>query len=111
MNAEMHLPIYKQGDDLHHCLGVTKDNYEALMLYSATLEEAAKQCREVAEAIKDKEVTFDACTHWIGVDGPDDLIQLLIDRELLNEDPFADEEDEEEFDDETDDDFDEDEDE
>ncbi len=101
MHAELHLPIFKQGDDLGHFLQ-SMDNVSALKAYAETLESAAEILRTVAERIKDQEVEINADTHFIGLTGPDELISQLIKDNLLEKsaDEEFDEDDEDTEDDE-----------
>ena len=75
--AEIHLPYYKQGDDL----GAQLETYpvpEALEIDAQLLDEAARILRSIKELIADIPVNIQADTHMIVIDGPDELIDKLI---------------------------------
>ncbi len=85
-DAELHLPYFKQGDDLRGFLqekGATSASAlrrHASMLRSAveTLEDLAR----VAEEVPEFEIT-DVDTHHIGVRGPKKLVDRLIEEGVL----------------------------
>jgi len=99
--AEIHLPYFKQGDDLNHHLSQCSTVEEALEAHAQQLECAAAILRKVKEIVAGQAVKFDADTHMIQVSGQDAIIEALIDAKYAFG-PFG-EEDEEYEDDEDDD--------
>lgn len=89
--AEIHLPYYKQGDDLRYHLDNSESFEAALKAHAEQLEAAAAVLREVRERVDGEDITLNADTHWIGIEGPDDLIDSLIASGLAHHDPFEDE--------------------
>lgn len=98
--AEIHLPYFKQGDDLHHHLEQCSTVEEALEAHAIQLEYAAEILRKVKELVAGRAVKIDADTHMIQVSGNDAIIEALIDAKYASRSVF----DDEEFDDEEDDD-------
>jgi hypothetical protein len=92
--AEIHLPYFKQGDDLGHCLDHCPSIEEALEQDAVNLEGAASILRQIKNMVKGHKVEMQADTHYISISGEDDLIDALIKEELAYLDPFEDEEDE-----------------
>ncbi len=105
---DLHLPYFKQGDDLGHCLERTENSYEALIMDAKNLECAALILRKVAEEIKPLGdlIEIFADTHIIQVEGPEEFMMALMVKKIddfnfsdhLEEDPFADEYEEEDED-------------
>jgi hypothetical protein len=89
--ADIRLPYFKQGDDLHWFL---KDNppKKALLLDAEMLEFAAKQLRRISKIISNRSVSFQADTHHIGVSGPAKVIDNLIALKLAEKPAWEDEE-------------------
>jgi hypothetical protein len=92
--ADIHLPYYKQGDDLSHHLSQCGTLDEALEAHARQLEYAAEILRKVKTMIAGQDVKCDADTHMIQVSGPDSIIDALIDANYASR-PF-DEDDEHE---------------
>lgn len=90
-NAEIHLPYFKQGDDMQACLEHTETVEAAIEQHATQLEAAAKQLREIKAKVAGHDVHIDADTHMIWISGPDDLITSLVEAELAAWDPFEDE--------------------
>lgn len=88
--AQLQLPIYKQGDDLGHCLAEHDTVREALIAYSGMLDEARAIVTALAEHGQHLEIT-QADTHFIEIEGPAPLVDELIEKGLLSP-PFEDEE-------------------
>lgn len=84
--AEFHLPIYKQGDDLGHCLAENDTVRNALLAYAEMLNAAREMVVALAEHADQFEIT-QADTHYIGVEGPAKVVEELIDRGLLSAEP------------------------
>lgn len=96
MRTELRLPFFKQGDDLAQRLD-RMDNISALKDYADALENAATTLREVAEGVRDaEEVKITADTHFISVEGPDDILEPLVERGLLMVEEDYEEEEEDE---------------
>jgi hypothetical protein len=90
---DLHLPVFKQGDDLAHHLERNKDNpIHAFRDLAAQYECAAKICKDVAKvlatikSISDVEVQAD--THFIGVSAPEKYVRSLVEQEILVEENY-----------------------
>lgn len=92
-SCELNLPVFKQGDDLHHCLTrCVGDVRAAFELQAEHYEEAARMCRRmmgVAAELPDLEV--EAGTHYIGVQGPAERLEALVQEGLLSTVEYDDE--------------------
>ena len=89
--AEIHLPYFKQGDDLHHHLVHCKSVEEALEAHAKQLEFAAAILRSVNGIVAGQGVEMDADTHMITVSGPDEIIEALVDAKHASIPPWDDE--------------------
>jgi hypothetical protein len=95
-SAEVHLGYFKQGDDMRHCLDESDGNVvSALKMRKEGLEATVIHLEALSQAIEDtgraSEFSMDADTHMIMLEGPDELIDMLIEKELVEESPFDDE--------------------
>lgn len=97
--AEIHLPYFKQGDDLNHHLSQCSTVEEALEAHAQQLEYAAVILRKVKEMVAGQGVKFDADTHMIQVSGQDAIIEALIDAKYASRSFGEDEEYDEDEDD------------
>jgi hypothetical protein len=88
MTAELHLPIFKQGDDLAHHLEQEQDTKKALLAYAGQLRAAAGMVEQVAEHADHLQI--DADTHWISVSGPTLAVGSLIEQGVLTPNPCPD---------------------
>jgi hypothetical protein len=81
---ELHLPVFKQGDDLaFHLKGKTKPA-DAFLRLAKQYEGAAEICRRVAGRLKEiPKVTVDAGTHMILIDGPEEALVGLVKDKIL----------------------------
>jgi hypothetical protein len=106
---ELHLPVFKQGDDLSEHVEENPGNpAKAFRDFAARYEEAAKRCMRVAGALSElpaDKVTVDAGTHYIGIQAPPGSLAGLIADEILcipewdeDEEELSDEEDDDEED-------------
>jgi hypothetical protein len=68
-----HLPVYKQGDDLGYCLENSSSNEEALSKMADTYTQAAEMCRALAKEIKNKNISIQADTHFIGLETAEEI--------------------------------------
>jgi hypothetical protein len=95
--AELHLPYFKQGDDLAYHLKRASSVGDALEAHARQLEHAADILRRVKAAIGERDISFSADTHVIAVSGDDDVIDALLNAKLAEAPPWEewDEEDEE----------------
>lgn len=96
--ADVHLPYFKQGDDLSHHLSKCSNVEEALEAHAQQLEYAATLLRKIKEMVAGQGVSVDADTHMIQVSGPDEIIDALIDakyasRQYDEEDEYDEDED------------------
>lgn len=100
--AEIVLAYYKQGDDMAHCLQSTDNCMEALISHASLLESCANQLKSIAEVIcHAKDVTLEGDTHMITISGPDEVIDKLLEKELVNRTIFEEfDEEDDEFDEE-----------
>lgn len=84
--AHICLPYFKQGDDLAQFLEGEKSDYiKALRSHSELLHYSAWMLDEIADRIKKsgyKNIEIEAGTHFIGISGPEDLINKLVAEEL-----------------------------
>lgn len=88
--AEFRLPIFKQGDDLGHCLAEHDTVRDALLAYAGMLNDARDMVVGLAEHAGHIEIT-QADTHYIAVSGPAKLVDELIEKSLLSPEPEDDE--------------------
>lgn len=97
IGAELHLPLFKVGDDIAHCLkGRKRQPDAALLAYAGQLRAAAEQVERLAGGIAGQKVQVEADTHFVGVYGPEDVLRPLIQAEVLSERLDIDDGDEEE---------------
>src|SRR5262245_66688115 len=82
---ELHLPVFKQGDDLAHQIESLGDDLRAAFEAQATnYDEAARLCRRMAGvAAEVPELEIEASTHMIEVGGPEGQLQKLVDEGVL----------------------------
>lgn len=95
--VEIHLPYFKQGDDLGSFLKECSPA-EAFLNHAAMLECAVEQLKSIAAMINNKEVEVDADTQSILISGDTALMNKLIESNLANE--MFDEDEEDEYNDE-----------
>jgi hypothetical protein len=93
--ADLHLPYFKQGDDLDHFVRTCATPREALEAHARMLECAAAVLRKVKDIAAGHEIKIEADVHFIRVEGPDDVIDALIAAELVEKSIFDDEEEDE----------------
>ena len=81
---EVLLPVYKQGDDLAKEIRVHGgDVKEALLSQAKHYDEAARRLRAIARHNRVTELSFQAMTHSIDVEGPRDLLEELSEKNLV----------------------------
>lgn len=98
---DVSLPIFKKGDDMHHCLETTPSAKEAFLKQAGAYEYCAEACKVLAEFVeKHPEVEIDAQTHWLGLSGPEDLFADLLLQDIVYLAPGFDEEEDGDEDDE-----------
>lgn len=113
----LHLPVFKQGDDLASCIDLSNKNCnndlvkytpdqlkrQAFIYLAEQYEEAAKICRYMADL--DNINNYDenkqwsissADTHYIGIDANSDIFGGLIQDQIIVEEQFEDDEENEE---------------
>lgn len=77
----LHLPVYKQGDDLAHCLANANDNsVEALEALAAAYEHASDNCKQLASYLAkfpDSGIEVDGDSNTIEVTGPTELLEPI----------------------------------
>jgi hypothetical protein len=92
---ELRLPVFKQGDDLAHCIDTTKTLADALVAQAANYEIAAAMCRRLASvAAEDGVSSIFADTHVIYVEGVEERLRSLVLENVLTVDEDAEDEDE-----------------
>lgn len=101
-SADIHLPYFKQGDDLHHHLENEPTIEQALEAHARQMEHTAQILREVKSKIVGAEIEMQADVHFISISGPASVIDALLAAELASERDWLEEEedlDEDEFND------------
>ena len=83
--AEIHLPYYKQGDDLAMQLERASGVPEALEAHADQLVDAADMLRSIQTIVADQPVYIGADTHMIRIEGPESVIDQLIAADLAVE--------------------------
>ena len=83
--VEIHLPYFKQGDDLRRCLKDTTGVADALEQHALLMDAAARQLRAVKDLVNGQPVTVQAGTHHIGMSGPPALMDRLVAKDLASE--------------------------
>lgn len=91
--ADIHLPYFKQGDDLGHHLSHSPTVEAAIEAHAEQLEYAAQILRSIKDIIAGAEVDIQADTHMIIIEGPDEIIDALVDAKYAS--PSWNEDDEE----------------
>lgn len=91
--AEIYLPYYKQGDDMANHLASSNSVAEALEAHATRMEAVANQLRAIEKLVVGQPVKIDASTHFIGISGPDEVIDKLIAGRLATAPEFEDDED------------------
>lgn len=76
--ATITLPYYKQGSDLSGFLDSCSTISEALKAHARMLEGAVSILRDVDVIISTEDIEIYADTHHIGISGPDEVIDRLI---------------------------------
>jgi hypothetical protein len=75
---EIRLPYFKQGDDLSHYIDAADSLSDALKAHSEMLQSSASTLRDLATTVQGKDVSIDACTHFISLYTEDEeLISIL----------------------------------
>jgi len=94
----MFLPYFKKGDDFGSYLDDAKGDIQvAAENHALAMDAAAKQLRDFAAGVKGVEgVTVEADTHMILVNGPEEVLDGLVAKEVLAVVDWLDEEEEEE---------------
>ena len=85
--ADIRLPYYKQGDDLHDCISTNADGKvdakKTLENHINLLECTIKQLKDINDLIPlENDVVLEGNTHWITITGNEQLIGTLIEHEL-----------------------------
>lgn len=91
----IHLPYFKQGDDLAHYLDEYKNNIEALRAHSLALAYGARQLNEIADILSEfpsADVVFSTGAHMISIEAPNKVINKLLKKELIKEEDWDEEE-------------------
>lgn len=75
---ELNLPVFKQGDDMAHCLSQARTVKKAFEMQAENYEEAARICRKMAGiASEERKLKVDADTHIISLFGPTERLLAL----------------------------------
>jgi hypothetical protein len=81
---ELHLPVFKQGDDLSLALEKTDSIQDAFVLQAEFYEKAASMCRRMASVAAEGGLTgVHAGTHHISVEGDPERLESLAKEKLL----------------------------
>jgi len=89
---ELHLPYFKQGDDLGHFVEKCDSHSEALMSHSEMLNYTADILKRLADfAAAGKISIIQADTHYISLSCEEELGKVLFEEGILNV-PFVSEE-------------------
>jgi hypothetical protein len=84
-NYDLSLPVFKQGSDLASHLEDNVDAKSALEGLAAQYEDAAARCRRLAAvAAECPELRVAGDTHYIGVYGPRERLDPLVEDKLLS---------------------------
>ena len=89
----IHLPYFKQGNDLRMCLDDTENLADALEAHAEQMDAAAKQLRAIKKIVAGQPVEVNAGTHHIGITGPEAVLEQLLAEELAEKDDLDDLED------------------
>ena len=81
----------KQGDDLDSYLQSSENAREALVVWASFMENNALILRRLADIFKDKELCITADTHYIGLDGDENALELALNEKLIDVDVYEDE--------------------
>lgn len=83
---ELALPVYKQGDDLYRSIEDNPGNLAAAFEQQAEdYEEAARLCRRMAGvAVEVPELAIDAGNNRIGIHGPEERLESLVQEGVLS---------------------------
>jgi len=96
--VEIHLGYFKQGDDLCHCLEATSNNVDAFRMHAKMLYECAKHLDKIADVLNTHpkaDMKIDAGTHFIGIDGDEKVLNILVEKDLATVSEWEDEEEDE----------------
>lgn len=95
--GSLHLPVFKQGDDLLQCIRANDTLADAFIDLSKTYIAASELCRRIASVAAEHKLAVYSSGHVIDITGPIKVITSLIDDGILAEfdsDSSEDEEDE-----------------
>jgi hypothetical protein len=89
IHGEIHLPYYKQGDDMNRAIEKSDDGKvrvkASLLNHIELLTNAITQLREIHDNIKDdSQMSIDGDTHMITISGPNSVMQPLIEQKLVD---------------------------
>ena len=95
-HAEIKLPYFKQGDDLHDCISKNEDGKvdakKTLENHISLLESTIQQLKDINEKIPlVNDIVLKGDTHWITISGDERIINKLVEQELAYK--FSDDED------------------
>ena len=95
-HVEICLPYFKQGDDLSYHVESTDSPANAFKCHAHQLEDAVSMLKKIAEILdKYTDVSVEACTHHISLDGPEEMVKELVNAELGRIPEWLEEEEEE----------------
>jgi len=91
VNSQIHLHYFKQGDDLQSCLVTNKDGKvdvkSSIMAHIDLLKASIKQLKGILEVLPDDgDFSLEADGHYIGLSGPENIINQLVEKELVSVD-------------------------
>jgi hypothetical protein len=83
------LPYYKQGDDLGYAIKHEGEIGKGLLMHAEMLKDGAQQLEDIFAIVSkygfDK-ICVDADTHFISVNGPQDMLDELVSLKLVDVD-------------------------
>jgi len=78
MTYEIRPPYFKQSDDLSQYIDAADSMSDALEAHSEMLQSSASTLQDLATTVQGKDVSIDACTHFISLYTEDEeLISIL----------------------------------
>jgi hypothetical protein len=99
---EIHLPYFKQGDDMDNCIRSTETPLEALRAHADQLSIAAAQLNQIADIVSNynqKDIILEGNVHYITISGPEEMENELLEEDLIDVSPWDNDEENEDEDD------------
>jgi hypothetical protein len=80
---ELRLPVFKQGDDIAHSISSAGSVRDGLLDQAGNYTAAAATLIRIAACKRLDELTITGNTHTIDVEGPEDLLEELVEQGLI----------------------------